>query len=342
MRKPKGRPGRAVASSLAISVAVGGLTAIFATSAIAADAEFFRGKTVNYIVATKPGGGYDFHGRLVAEYMQRHLPGSTFVVKNMPGAGHILGANYIYASNPDGLTIGTFNTGLTYNQLTGLKTLRFDLTKFSWLGKGEEETRVFVVNTQTGITTYEQLKTAHLKIPVSGVGTAAYVESRLIVEALGLDFEIIPGYNTAEEHLAMRRGEIQGAASGRTSYQSFVDQGYGRFIFQIGGRKSDLTQVADYVTDPATLSVIHLIGSTAELARFTAGPPDIPAGRLEALRAAYRQALEDPELRAKSNKAGHPIVPMYGDEVAAQIRKALQQPPEIVERMAAIINTKKP
>jgi tripartite-type tricarboxylate transporter receptor subunit TctC len=318
-----------------------GLAGLLANAAMAADgADYFRGKTVNYIVATAPGGGYDFHGRLLAEYMQRHLAGSTFVVKNMPGAGHILGANYIYASKPDGQTIGTFNTGLTYNQLTGLKSLRFDLAKFSWLGKGEEETRIFVVNTQSGITTFEQLKTAHLKIPVSGVGTAAYVESRLIVEALGLNFEIIPGYNTAEEHLAMRRNEIQGSASGRTSYQAFVDQGYGRFIFQIGGRKSDLTQVADYVTDPATLSVIKLIGTTAEMARFTAGPPDIPAERLEALRTAYRLALEDPELREKSNKAGRPITPLYGEDVARQIRQALDQPPEVVERLAAIINTK--
>src|SRR3990167_7814321 len=102
--------------------------------------------------------------------MQRYLPGSTFVVKNMPGAGHIIGANFIYASKPDGLTIGTFNTGLIYNQLTGLKSIRFDLGKYSWLGKGEEETRVFLAITQTGIKTFEELKTAKLKIPVSGVG----------------------------------------------------------------------------------------------------------------------------------------------------------------------------
>ena len=81
--------------------------------------DFFNGKTVNYIVATDPGGGYDTNGRLVAEFMQKHLPGSTFVVQNMPGAGHLIGANYIYASEPDGLTIGTFNTGLIYSQLVG-------------------------------------------------------------------------------------------------------------------------------------------------------------------------------------------------------------------------------
>ena len=105
--------------------------------AMAADtgAEFFKGKTVTYIVATAPGGGYDTYGRLVAEYMQRNLPGSTFIVKNMPGAGHIIGTNAIYASKPDGLTIGTFNTGLIYNQIINETAVKFDLTKMSWIGK---------------------------------------------------------------------------------------------------------------------------------------------------------------------------------------------------------------
>src|SRR6187399_2887180 len=83
-------------------------------------ADFFKGKTVTYIVSTGPGGGYDLYGRLVAEFMQKYLPGSTFVVKHLPGAGHLVGTNTIYASKPDGLTIGTFNTGLIYNQLIGL------------------------------------------------------------------------------------------------------------------------------------------------------------------------------------------------------------------------------
>ena len=90
------------------------------TAAVAqTGADFFNGKTVNYIVATDAGGGYDVNGRLVAEFMQKHLPGSTFVVRNMPGAGHIVGTNYVNASTPDGLTIGTFNTGLIYSQLVG-------------------------------------------------------------------------------------------------------------------------------------------------------------------------------------------------------------------------------
>jgi len=93
--------------------ALAGLAA--ATPSLAqSGADFYKGKTVTYIVATPPGGGYDFYGRLVAEYMQKYLPGSTVVVKNMPGAGHLVGANALYASRPDGLTIGSFNTGLIY------------------------------------------------------------------------------------------------------------------------------------------------------------------------------------------------------------------------------------
>ncbi len=95
-----------------------GAVAMAASSACAqTGADFYKGKTVTYIAATSPGGGYDLYGRLVAEFMQKHLPGSTFVVKNVPGAGHIVGANTIYASKPDGLTIGIFNTGLIYNQV---------------------------------------------------------------------------------------------------------------------------------------------------------------------------------------------------------------------------------
>ena len=126
-----------------LSLAGGLMAAAIATPALAqGGADFYKGKTVTYIVATAPGGGYDLYGRLVAEYMQKYLPGSTFVVKNMPGAGHLVGTNTIYASRPDGLTIGTFNTGLIYNQLIKADGAKFDLTKMSWIGKAATEPRV--------------------------------------------------------------------------------------------------------------------------------------------------------------------------------------------------------
>src|SRR5436190_5130071 len=121
-------------------------------------ADFYKGKTVTYIVATPPGGGYDFWGRLVSEYMQKYLPGSTFVVKNMPGAGHLVGANATYASKPDGLTIGTFNTGLIYAQIIKLDGAKFDLSKMSWIGKAATEPRVLAIASHSPIMTFDDLR----------------------------------------------------------------------------------------------------------------------------------------------------------------------------------------
>ena len=90
--------------------------------------------------------------------MQRYLPGSTFVVRNLPGAGHLVGTNTIFASRADGLTIGTFNTGLIYNQLVGLPGMKFDLTKMSWIGKATTEPRAIVIAQQSPIKTFAELQ----------------------------------------------------------------------------------------------------------------------------------------------------------------------------------------
>src|SRR3954464_11630781 len=121
-------------------------------------ADFYKSKAVTYIVSTAPGGGYDLYGRLIAEYMQRYLPGSTFVVKNVPGAGHMIGTNTIYASKADGLTIGTFNTGLIYNQLIGAEGVKFAFNKMSWIGKASADPGVVVAGPQSPIKSFEELR----------------------------------------------------------------------------------------------------------------------------------------------------------------------------------------
>ena len=63
--------------------------------------DFYKGKKLTYIVATSAGGGYDAYGRLITKFMAKKLD-ATILVKNMPGAGHIIGANYIFAAEPDG------------------------------------------------------------------------------------------------------------------------------------------------------------------------------------------------------------------------------------------------
>ena len=98
------------------------------------DLAFFKGKTVVLIVSTRPGGDYDFFGRLIASGLKKYLPGSTVIVKNIPGGGMVIGANEIYKAIPNGLTIGTFNSGILVSQLVKSAGVHFDLSKFTWLG----------------------------------------------------------------------------------------------------------------------------------------------------------------------------------------------------------------
>jgi tripartite-type tricarboxylate transporter receptor subunit TctC len=323
------------------ALAATGAVALAAPAQAQQGADFYKGKTVTYIVATAPGGGYDTYGRLVAEYMQKYLPGSTFVVRNMPGAGHVIGTNFIYGSRPDGLTIGTFNTGLIYNQLIGLEGVKFDLTKLSWIGKAAADPRVFVVSQQSGINSFEDLRNS--KTPVNmataGVGSASYVETVMLTNALRLPAKVLTGYNGTEDQLAMRRGEVQGSVASRSTYEQFVQNGYGKFIAQIGGNDKDVPQLSSLVTEPAAKQLIALVQSQGDIARLTAGPPGIPADRLEALRGAYKKAMEDKELQDKAAKLERPVEPLYGEDVAKAVAEALNQTPETVQALKTAMTT---
>lgn len=316
-----------IATGLAVTA---GLTG----TAIAQEgAAFFDGKTVNYIVATDPGGVYDTNGRLVAEAMQKQLPGSTFVVRNMPGAGGIIGANFIYASEPDGLTIGTFNTGLIYGQLIENPALKFNLADIGWIGKVASDPRVLVVTADSGIESFEDLasQASNVKFATCGVGCASMVESTLLVSTFGLPVEIITGYNGNEGQLAMMRGEVQGTLGSRSEFEQFVAEGKGRFIAQIGGSQTDVPQLLDFADTDAEKSAVALVTAQGQLGRWTAVAPGVPEDRMEALRAAYAAATSDPEFLEKAKTVGIPVDPLVGDEVGALVDEALKQPPEVVE-----------
>jgi len=306
--------------------------------------DFFKGKTLTYIVATSPGGGYDTYARLIAEYMEKQLPGTKIVVKNIPGAGHIIGTNQLYAAKPDGLTIGSFNTGLIYAQLLKQEGIQFDLSKMTWIGKAAADPRVLVMDKKSSVKTFDDLMNLkeEERFAASGPGSASYNETKMLISALGLNVRLIPGYNGQEGEMAMLRGEIGGQLGSLSSLEPFVKNGYGQIVLQIGGKKADLppgaAQAPEDLPAGKGRSVAALIASQAELARLTAAPPGVPADRAEALIAAYRGALEDPGLIARAEKLDRPVEPLYGEDVARLVKEALSQSPETVVLVKGILS----
>jgi tripartite-type tricarboxylate transporter receptor subunit TctC len=308
----------------------------------AAAAGYFQGKTVTYIIATNPGGNYDAYGRLVGRHLEKKLGAERVAIKNVPGAGHIVGTNALNAAKPDGLTIGTFNTGLIYAQILNQDGVQFDLSKFGWIGKAAADARAIVLGNNSGLTSFDDL--AAVKEPVlfaaSGIGSASYNETKMLTDALDLKIEMIPGYQGNEGEMAMLRGEVVGQLGTYGSLKPFVDAGNGFFALAIGGEFKP--QAIDYAKTDKARAIVNLIDANSNLGRLTAAPPGVPAEVLEELRDAYMAVMTDPEFLAEAEKLGLPIEPARGDVVEELIVAALQQSPETVKIIAAALNTEVP
>jgi tripartite-type tricarboxylate transporter receptor subunit TctC len=105
---------------------------------------FYRGRTVTIVIGFGFGGGYDVGARVLARHLGKHIPGNpTVVAQNMPGAGSLRAANYLYNVAPkDGATLGVFARGMAMEPLIGTGDARFDSRKFTWLGSVTNEVSV--------------------------------------------------------------------------------------------------------------------------------------------------------------------------------------------------------
>jgi tripartite-type tricarboxylate transporter receptor subunit TctC len=327
-----------------LTIAAAALASFLAlpTSASASQSHPFRGKTITYIIATAPGGGYDTYGRLIVRFMEKQLPGTRVLVKNVTGAGHIVGANTIYAARPDGLTIGMFNTGLVYNQLIGLPGVRFDLAKMSWIGKAADELRVVVVSKNSPYTSFEQMLASKnpMRFAAAGVGSAAYLDARILHAVFPqMNIQTIAGFDGAEGELSMIRGEIVAQVGPASSFDLFVKNGRGFYALAMSSAAASaypgVPLARKYVTDASSLRLLALLDALSDLGRLTAGPPGIPAAQLAALRQAHLQALSDPGLIAEAAKANLPIQPGDGDFVARRIKESLAQTPDTIALLKA-------
>ena len=284
-----------------------------------------------YIVATNAGGGYDAYARMIGGHMEPYLEAEHIVIRNVPGAGHIVGANTLWRSKPDGLTIGTFNSGLIYGQLAGREVQRFDLAEFEWIGKAAAEARAVVVSNQCAVKNVADLLAAEMpvKFASAGIGSAADADIRLLAQALDLNIDPITGYGGTEGEMSMMRGEVCAILGSVSSLQGFVDSGYGSFILTIGESMDGVPNAMDFARTERAREIISLIEAVAELGRISAAPPATPRESVDVLRRAYKSTLEDPVFLADAERMGRPIDPAYGDDVRNRIIAALDQSPEI-------------
>src|SRR6266849_2252572 len=192
------------------------VTAALAATPAHADtvADFYKGNQINLIVGYGPGGGYDTYARLLARHFGRFVPGNpNVIVQNMPGAGSLRAANYLYNVAPkDGTTIGTFAPGVAVEPLLGrTEGVAFDASKFTWLGSISQEVSVCAFTKSAGIRTWRDMQTKKYVLGASGAGAESDVFPNVVRKLFNLPLRIVSGYPGGSEIiLAMERREVDG------------------------------------------------------------------------------------------------------------------------------------
>jgi tripartite-type tricarboxylate transporter receptor subunit TctC len=321
-------------------------------------AEFYKGKRVNLIVSYGPGGGYDVYARVLARHIGRHIPGNpSIVVQNMPGAGSLRGANYIYNVAPkDGTVFGTFARNMPMLGLvkTG-QNVQFDPMKFTWLGSSSSlanDAYVLVLRRDAKVKTIEDARRAGgppIILGSTAEGTSSDAMAVLLREWLGFNVKVIPGYtDSGVLYLAMERGEVDGRTSGLSSVRSnkpewLKPNGFGR-VMVVFGRATRFPEFPDAPTarelarNEEDRNLIEILEMPYALSRPYAAPPEVPPERARALQNAFMATHKDPAYLADAEKVGIEVSPIDSAAIRKLIEQISRTPPDQLKRIESLIS----
>jgi len=332
-------------------VAAASLILLLSVNSANAQEPFYRGKTVRIIVGASAGGGYDTYSRTIARHMGKHIPGNpVFVVDNMPGAGFLISANYMYrVAKADGLTVGHFIGGLFLQQLLGKPGIEFDARKFEYIGVPAQDNYVLGVNKSTGITGMDQWLSSKSMVKLGGVGAGSATDDipKVLAATIGLPMQLVSGYKgTADVRLAFDGGEVTGICNSWESFKSTwrkeLDAGELVLVLQnVAKPHPELPKIPlaiNYAkTDEAQRLIRALVHSVGPTARPYLLPPGTPKDRVQILRKAFIETMKDPEFLADATKAKLDLNPLDGAELERNVREVFNLDKALIPKAKEIL-----
>ena len=333
--------------------------AIFLASFLEAQGQTpsYQGKTVRIIVGYLSGDTHDLWARAYARSMGKHLPGKPDVlVQNMPGAGSMIAANYVYnVAKPDGLTLGSIAPGLYLAQMIGNKEVKFDWAKFTWIGSPEQNGSLLFMRSDAPYKSLEDIRKAAEppKCSATGVGTSGHLIPTLLEETLGLKFQLVTGYpGGAEQDLALERGEVHcraitiAAFFARQPFINWHKSGFVRILIQTSRKRNP--KIPDVATLFELMEKQKIPDSNRRLANVALGSggfgawpivstPGLSPEHTKLLREAYAKTLEEPEFREEAKKRGWELKPTRGEELETLAKEVTEQPPEVIARLKKLL-----
>ncbi len=307
-------------------------------------APYYEGKVIRVIVGHEVGGGYDRIARLLAKHLSKHIPGKpVIIVENMPGAQTIIAANYLYnIAKPDGLTIETFDRGLPFSQLLKLEGVKFDITKFSWIGSAASETMILALRTDLPYKSVEDIRKAKEPIYLAGVGAGASDTQFpiLLKEFCKFNLKLIDYPSSAASMLAIERKEVDGRAGSYSSLKPFIERGLMRPLVRSrvsGPEVANLPVNEDLTTNKMGKTIMAMLASADRVGRPYVAPPKTPADVMAILRDAFSKVIQDPVLKEEANKIMMSLEYTNAEETLKILTDLMSQPDDIVKEFSKYI-----
>lgn len=334
-------------AALALAGALPMLTPAIAHADAVAD--FYKGKEVRLIISASIGGGYDIYGRAVARHLGQHIPGNpTVVPQNMPAAGGLGAANHLNnVAARDGTVIALFQNTVPLEPFFENKQAQFDAAKFGWLGTPTTETAIYMFWHSSKIRTLTDAQRQPFVAGAAGAASTPAFYGRVFNQIFSFKARFITGYPGQNEILlAMENGEVEAMASPfwsslKTARPTWRPEGKIRFLFQYGSEAhpelKDVPLALDLLQNEPDKTLLVAAAAPLGLGRPFGAPPEIPADRLAALRAAMMATFKDPRFQADCERQRLECSnAKTGVEIEGLINRAYATPPDIRKRLIDI------
>src|SRR5882672_11531332 len=291
--------------SIAAAMLAGVALSSLARTALAEDTPDFKGKTVTIVASFEAGGPYDFYSRLVARHIGAHLPGApTVVVQNMPGAGGLRGANYLFnVAARDGSVMGVVSQTVAVGQMLATTPgIQYDARRYTWVGRINSNVEVHHTWHASGIRSIEDAKTREVILAGTGPTSSSVVMPRLMNELIGTKDKVVIGFQgPTSAQLAFERGEVDGIvkpwSSIKTSTPEWLRDKKIHLIVQHTRTRHrelpDVPAIVDLGQDETQRQIFGLYAGGAALGTALLAPPGLPERTASVLRAAFDQAMRD-------------------------------------------------
>lgn len=334
----------------ALGVTLAALSLTLPGSALAQTVDF-RGKTLTLGYGGGAAGGMTY-AQILAPFIGKHLPGNPRVItQSIPGAGTLVAATYVAEVAPaDGTHMAVFSGNTATAKLFRNPGVRFDPEKLAWIGSMTSEVTVTAAWHSSGIKDIKDVFTRKFIVGGGGATSGNVIYPTVMNRLFGMQFSIVRGFaSSAEVILAAERGEVDGVASWayssiRAQHADKVRNGQVVILLQLALSKHrdlpDVPLITDLARTEEERAILELICAPQALGRPFAASPKTPPQIIHVLRRAFDATLTDPAFLAEAEKRKIEINnPMTGEEIDALIARMHKQPPALVEKAIALVDT---